>query len=67
MSKHLRIANMESLMKEFGIPQKEVHCVYVYFVNGVPHKKFGISQEVHFMHGKLVDQWNPSEGHGILH
>ena len=67
MSKHLKIANMESLRSFASQSQKEVHFVYLYFVNGVPHEKFVIPQEVHFMHGKLVDQWNPSEGHGILH
>ena len=37
--------------KEFGIPQKQVYRIYVYFVNGIPQKEFGISQnEVHFIY-----------------
>ena len=28
--------------KDFGIPQKQVHCIYVELVNGIPHEEFGI-------------------------
>ena len=36
---------MESLKKKFDISQKEVHCIYVHLVNGIPQKEFAISQK----------------------
>ena len=36
---------MESLKKTFDISQKEVHCIYVHLVNGIPQKEFAISQK----------------------
>ena len=42
---------------EFGIFQKEVHCIHVLIlVNRIPQKEFGISQkEVNFIYVQLVN------------
>ena len=52
--------------KNFDISQKEVRCIYVYFVNGIPQKEFAISQkEVLCIYVLLVNKIPHNDVHFI--